>query len=153
MQRRRTTTNENYRGIIRPQPTHPDIVKQHHADENTEEQFDNRLLWWKDVTPAQMLSTRHPTKTHIPDGAIAQYNDIRTRLLERCTLPKENPLHRNAWMAFSALELLIMAPNNDDASGETNLQITLRRLQAAQEGNGDCYGTNPEPQAKLTPET
>ena len=85
-----------------------------------------RLMWWITVTPQLLLATRHPAKTVIPDGAIAQYSDLRMRLLERCALPKEDPLHRNAWMAFSALELLIMAPTDADTNGGTNLQVALR---------------------------
>ena len=59
------------------QPT-PPIVQQCHNDEDEMGKFDRRLAWWSTLTPHNLLASRHPVKTYIPDGAIALDNDMIT---------------------------------------------------------------------------
>lgn len=63
------------------------------------------------------------------------YNNLRRRLLTLRQLPKRDPLRRAAWMAFSALEMLILAPAPDGsgtaADTESALHMVLRRLAFA----------------------
>ena len=65
--------------------------------------------WWNTVQPHDMLASKRNARRYLPKGATAMYNNLRRRLLTLCQLPKHDPLHRAAWMAFSALEMLILA--------------------------------------------
>ena len=105
------------------------------ADDELSQQlcFDDALRWWDDITPQQILATRHRAKTHIPASTVAMYNHTRHHLLQRMALPPTDPLHRAAGLAFSCLDFLIMAPNED--SDESNTHTIQRRLQLASDGH------------------
>ena len=62
------------------------------------------------------------------------YNNLRRRLLTLCQLPKHDPLHRAAWMAFSALEMLILASAPDDSGTAADTESALHMVRTPTPG-------------------
>ena len=90
-----------------PEPPNP-------QEDGTGDSFEDNLPWRNTLQPHDMLASNRNARRYLPKGATAMYNNLRRRLLTLCQLPKHDPLHRAAWMAFSALEMLILAPAPDD---------------------------------------
>ena len=125
--------NDNDQDMGRGDPELPNP-----PEDGTGNSFGDNLLWWNTLQPHDMLASKRNARGYLPKRATAVYNNLRRRLLTLRQLPKHDPLHRAAWMAFSALEMLILAPAPDDsgtaADMESALHMVLRRLAVADLG-------------------